>query len=95
MTPHHVVPIRIYLLVFAALMVGTLATVAAARVDLGGLNIVVALTIAVFKATLVALYFMHLRYTSHLNWAFAAAAILWLVILIGLTMSDVLTRTWV
>ena len=95
MTSNHVVPIKIYLLVFAALMIGTAATVGVASIDLGGLNIVVALSIAVIKATLVALFFMHLRYSNHLNWVFAGAAILWLVILIGLTMSDFLTRTWV
>ena len=58
MTHNHVVPLKVYYAVFAALMVGTLATVWVARVDLGPLNIVVAMSIAVAKATLVVLYFI-------------------------------------
>jgi len=92
MTNEHVVPLRIYFLVFAALMVGTALTVMAARVDLGPLNIVVALAIAGVKAALVVLYFMHMRYSHRLNWIFAGAAVLWLVLLVGVTMADVLAR---
>ena len=92
MTNGHIVPLRIYFLVFAALMVGTALTVMAARVDLGPLNIVVALVIAGVKAALVVLYFMHMRYSHRLNWIFAGAAVLWLVLLVGVTMADVLAR---
>jgi len=92
MTNGHIVPLRIYFLVFAALMVGTALTVMAARVDLGPLNIVVALAIAGVKAALVVLYFMHMRYSHRLNWIFAGAAMLWLVLLVGVTMADVLAR---
>ena len=92
MTNGHVVPLRIYFLVFTALMVGTALTVMAARVDLGPMNIVVALAIAGVKATLVVLYFMHMRYSHRLNWIFAGAAVLWLVLLVGVTMADVLAR---
>jgi cytochrome c oxidase subunit 4 len=92
MTHDHVVSLKVYFLVFAALMVGTIVTVAAARIDLGNLNVVVALTIAVVKAMLVVLYFMHLRYTHRLNWVFAGAAVFWLVLLIGVTMADYLAR---
>src|SRR4051794_11138170 len=56
---HHIVPVPVYLWVFAALMVLLIVTVAAARVDMGSMNIVVAMTIAVVKAALVVLYFMH------------------------------------
>jgi cytochrome c oxidase subunit 4 len=94
MTGQHIVSPKLYLAVFAALMVGTALTVGAARVDLGALNIVVAMTIAVFKATLVVLYFMHLRWSGRLIWIFAGASILWLFLLIGLVMADVLTRPW-
>jgi cytochrome c oxidase subunit 4 len=52
------------------------------------------MTIAVFKATLVVLYFMHLRWSGRLIWIFAGASILWLFLLIGLVMADVLTRPW-
>ena len=92
MTNGHIVPLRIYFLVFAALMVGTALTVMAARVDLGPMNIVVALAIAGVKAALVVLYFMHMRYSHRLNWIFAGAAVLWLFLLVGVTMADVLAR---
>ncbi len=92
MTNGHIVPLRIYFSVFAALMVGTALTVMAARVDLGPMNIVVALAIAGVKAALVVLYFMHMRYSHRLNWIFAGAAVLWLFLLVGVTMADVLAR---
>lgn len=92
MTNGHIVPLRIYFLVFAALMVGTALTVMVARVDLGPLNIVVALAIAGVKAAVVVLYFMHMRYSHRLNWIFAGAAVLWLFLLVGVTMADVLAR---
>ena len=91
-TSEHIVSPRLYLAVFLALILGTAATVWVARFDLGQLNIVAAMAIAVTKATLVVLYFMHLRYGHKLTWVFAAAGVIWLVILIGLTMADILTR---
>jgi cytochrome c oxidase subunit 4 len=54
----------------------------------------VALTIAVSKASLVALYFMHVRWSSRLTWVFVGAGVFWLLILIALTLSDVFTRQW-
>ena len=94
-TTHPSVPLRVYFLVFGALLVGTALTVAMAYVDLGPFNTVVALTIACIKALLVLLYFMHLRYTSKLNWAFAATGFVWLTLIIGLTMSDIVSRNWI
>ncbi len=89
--PH--VSIRTYALVFLALLVLTGLTTAIAYLDLGGsLNRMVALAIAVGKALLVILYFMHVRYSDRLTWVFAAAGFFWLLILIGGTMDDVLTR---
>ena len=90
----HVISPRTYYGVFAALVTLTLVTTGAAFIDLGILNPVVALTIAVGKASLVVLYFMHVRYSSRLTWVFIGAGILWLTILIALTLSDVLTRAW-
>jgi cytochrome c oxidase subunit 4 len=88
-----VVAIRIYLLVFFTLLVLTAVTTAIAFVDLGGgINNAAAITIAVCKALLVILYFMHVRYSDKLTWVFAAAGFFWLLILIGGTMDDVLTR---
>jgi len=90
----HVVPSRLYYMIFAALMVLTAVTVGVAFVDLGFLNIVVALGIAVFKATLVVLYFMHVRYSTRLTWIVVIAGFFWLGILVVLGMSDYLSRGW-
>jgi cytochrome c oxidase subunit 4 len=90
----HIVSVKGYVAVFAALMVLTVVTVLASRVDLGLLNTVVALAIAVFKATLVILYFMHVRYSTRLTQVTVVAGFLWLIIMIGLTFSDYLTRKW-
>jgi cytochrome c oxidase subunit 4 len=82
--------------IFGALMVGTLLTVVAAKNDLDfifpGANTVVALTIAVIKATLVVLYFMHVRYSTRLIWVIVVAGFFWLGIMFVFTLSDYLTR---
>jgi len=76
-------------------MLGTGLTVTAAFYDFPGpLNAIVALTIAVVKATLVILYFMHVRYSSRLIWLIISAALFWLAILFALTISDYWTRSW-
>ena len=91
----HIVSRKIYFIIFGALMVGTALTIWVANFDLGRWNAVVALTIAVIKATLVVLYFMHVRYSSKLTWVFVVAGLMWLIILFALTLSDYMTRTWV
>lgn len=88
----HIVSTKLYFGVFAALMVLTALTVAASRIDLGGLNVFVALVIAITKAVLVVLFFMHVRYSSRLTQLFVSAGFFWLVILLTLTLSDYLTR---
>ena len=90
----HVTPLPVYFGIFGLLMVLTAITVAVAWVDLGTLNILVALAVAVVKATFVVLYFMHLKYSSKLTWIVVAAGLFWILILFGLTMSDYLTRGW-
>jgi cytochrome c oxidase subunit 4 len=90
----HIVPKRVYYTIFAILILCTLLTVLVASVDLGALNIVAALTIAVFKASLVVLYFMHVKYSTRLTWAVVVGSVFWLGILLVLTMSDYLTRGW-
>jgi cytochrome c oxidase subunit 4 len=90
----HIVPTRVYYTIFAILMVCTLLTVLIASVDLGALNTVAALTIAVFKAALVVLYFMHVKYSTRLTWAVVVGGVFWLGILLVLTMSDYMTRGW-
>lgn len=91
----HVTPLGVYLSIFAALMVLTVVTVAVAYVDLGQLNIFIALGIAGFKATLVVLYFMHVAHASRLTQLFAVTGIFFLAIMIGLTMIDYGSRMWV
>jgi cytochrome c oxidase subunit IV len=91
----HIVYPRVYVTIFLALMLGTGLTVVAAFRDFPGpLNAVVALTIAVVKATLVVLYFMHVRYSSRLVWLVVTAALFWLAIMFALTLSDYSTRDW-
>jgi cytochrome c oxidase subunit IV len=92
MSAGHVAPKSMYYMVFLALIVGTGLTVAAASVDLGALNNVAMLTIAVVKATLVILFFMHVRWSSRLTWVVAMSGFFWLLILFGMGMSDYLTR---
>jgi cytochrome c oxidase subunit 4 len=88
----HVVPPRTYLGIFAALLVLTAITIWVAFQDLGIMNNVVAMGIAALKATLVVLYFMHVRYSTRLTQIMVASSLVWLVILIAFTLSDVYTR---
>ncbi|MFN2515487.1 MAG: cytochrome C oxidase subunit IV family protein [Pyrinomonadaceae bacterium] len=91
----HIVSLKIYVAIFLALMAGTALTVWAGLQDFPGhLNVIIALTIAVIKATLVVLYFMHVRYSSRLVWVVFASALFWLGILFALTFSDYWTRSW-
>ena len=90
----HIVPRRTYYVIFLVLMICTAITVAVAYFDLGPLNTIVALTIAVFKATLVVLFFMHVKYSTRLTWAVVVGSVFWLGILLALTLGDYLTRGW-
>ena len=84
----HVPSRKIYFAVFAALLALTFATVLVAKIDLGVMNDVVALGIAVTKALLVLLFFMHVRYSTRLTALTAIGGFLWLAILIGITLTD-------
>jgi cytochrome c oxidase subunit 4 len=87
------ISIRGYLAVFIALLALTALTTGVAFINLGGVgNVAVALAIAITKAVLVALYFMHLRYSTRLTVVFAGAGIFWLGILVALTLSDYISR---
>jgi cytochrome c oxidase subunit 4 len=90
----HISPKSTYFTIFGALMVCTILTVVAAFVNLGNLNFPVALTIAVFKATLVVLFFMHVKYSTRLTWVVVIGSVFWLGILLTLTFADYLTRVW-
>jgi cytochrome c oxidase subunit 4 len=89
-----IVPLRIYLLVFASLIGLTLLTTGVAFIDLGPFNTVVALAIAFAKMSLVVLFFMHLRHSSGLVKVVLLAGFFWLALLIALTTSDYHTRSW-
>ena len=90
----HILPKRVYYTIFAILLFCTYLTVQIAFIDLGAWNTVAALTIAVFKAALVVLFFMHVKYSTKLTWAVVLGGIFWLGILLALTMTDYLTRGW-
>ena len=91
----HIVSRKVYFGVFGALIVLTVVTVVVAEWDLPGrLNVIVALAVAVTKAVLVVLYFMHIKYSSRLTQVVVVTGIVWLVILIALTMADYRTRGW-
>src|SRR5436190_6015325 len=88
------VPVRTYGIVCAVLLILTALTVGLARVDLRGLNGIVALVIAAVKAALIAWFFMHLRSSWPMTRVVGVAALLWLGILIVGTMDDIVTRGW-
>jgi cytochrome c oxidase subunit IV len=90
---HHVIPLKIYFAIFGALMLFTLLTVYTAFVDLGGIyNTVVALAIAVTKASLVILFFMHIKYSPRLFGVVVVGSFFWFGIMIVLIMGDYITR---
>jgi cytochrome c oxidase subunit 4 len=93
MVDHHAAR-RTYYVIFAILLFCTYLTWQVAYFDLGPFNTVAALGIAVFKATLVVLFFMHVKDSSRLTWTVALGSIFWFGILITLTMTDYLTRVW-
>jgi len=90
----HVVPVKVYLGVFLALCVLTAVTVAVTGYDFGPFNLIVALGVAITKATLVVLYFMHARYSPKLTGVVVAASLAFFVILVFLTLTDYVSRSW-
>ena len=95
MNSEPIISVRTYVVIWVSLLILTLTTTGVAFIDLGGeWNTLTAIAIAVVKTDVVVLYFMHLRYSSRLTWVFAGAGFFWLLILITLTLSDVLTRQW-
>jgi len=89
--PHglaHVMPLRLLAAVWGALLVFTVITVAVTKIDFGGMNLWIAMGIATVKATLVALYFMHLRYDRPVNAVVLISALLFVTLFVGLAMTD-------
>ena len=92
--PEHIVPINVYAKMLVALLILTATTCAVSYIDWGKMNSVVAVVIAFAKASLVVLFFMHLRYSRHIITIVLVGAMYWLGILIALTVGDYLTRGW-
>jgi cytochrome c oxidase subunit IV len=90
----HISPKATYYTIFGALMMLTAITVTVAFINLGPLNFPVALGIAILKATLVILFFMHVKYSSQMTKLICGGAFFFLIILFGLTLSDYLSRGW-
>jgi cytochrome c oxidase subunit 4 len=91
----HVSPVSLYITIFLALMVLTGVTVAAAFVNMGSLNFPVAMVIAVFKASLVVWYFMHVKYQSHLTKLTVATGLFFLAILLGMMLIDYTSKDFI
>ena len=89
---HHIAPKGLYYVIFGALIVLTLLTVGVTYVDLGEANLLVAMGIAVFKASLVVLYFMHLRWSPRLVHVTVGTGLLFFGILVAFTLGDYFTR---
>ena len=90
----HVIPIAVYVGIWATLMFLTALTTGVSFIELGDWNIVLALVIATIKGTLVVLFFMHLFYSSKLTKVTVIAALFFLFLLLSLSMTDYLTRSW-
>jgi|HubBroStandDraft_6_1064221.scaffolds.fasta_scaffold1409822_2 cytochrome c oxidase subunit 4 len=90
----HIVPLKVYVGVFLALLIGTALTTGVAYIDLGRWNTVAALAIAVVKMLFVVLFFMHVKYNPGLTRIIIVGAFFWLGIMICFSMADELTRSW-
>jgi cytochrome c oxidase subunit 4 len=90
----HISPIGLYVTIFLSLMVLTAATVGAAYIDLGQFNFLVAMIIAVFKASLVVWFFMHVKYQSSLTKLTLATGIFFLAILLGMMLIDYTSKSF-
>ena len=90
----HIITKKQYSYVFGALLLLTFVTTTVGMMDLGRLNVVVALVIAVIKATLVVLFFMHIYWSTKLTKVVVVSGIAWLLLLLWLTLTDVLSRGW-
>jgi cytochrome c oxidase subunit IV len=91
---HHIVSPMVYLIIFGALLVCTALTIGASYLEMGPWNPVVAIAIACFKATLVVLFFMHVKYGSKLMKLTVGAGLFTFLILVGMSLSDYFTRAW-
>jgi cytochrome c oxidase subunit IV len=91
---HSIVPVRVYIAVWAALTALTITTVAVSKLELGEYNFVAAMTIAVIKGSLVVWFFMNVRQSTSLTKLFVGAGFFWMAILIVFVLSDYFSRGW-
>jgi cytochrome c oxidase subunit 4 len=91
---HHIVSPVVYVIILFSLLVGTALTVWASYVDLGIWNPILAIAIACTKATLVVLFFMHVKYSSKLTMLTVGAGIFMFLTLISMTLADYISRAW-
>jgi cytochrome c oxidase subunit 4 len=91
---HTIVSPKVYVVILFCLLVGTATTVWASYIDLGIWNPIIALAIACTKATLVVLFFMHVKYSSKLTMLTVAAGIFMFLTLVGMTLADYISRAW-
>lgn len=89
---HHIVPFRVFLSVLILLLVLTVITVAAARVDFGAANAYIAMLIASIKAGFVLLFFMHLKYDDRAYPVIFFTGIFFLMLMYGISELDIVTR---
>jgi cytochrome c oxidase subunit 4 len=91
---HPVTPVRTYVLIWLTLTILTFVTFYVSTINLGALNIVVALGIAFTKMMLVIWFFMHVRTDNPLTKLFVFAGFFWMAILLALTLGDYFSRAW-
>jgi cytochrome c oxidase subunit 4 len=91
---HHIVSPLQYCYVFGALILGTIITVIAADINLGVFNPIVALGIASTKAVIVILFFMHVKYQSHLIKVTVGAGFFTFIVLVTMSLVDYMSRAW-
>jgi cytochrome c oxidase subunit 4 len=91
---HHIVGPKVYVAILFALLAGTGLTVWASFIDLGFWNPVIALAIATSKATLVVLFFMHVKYSTRLTKLTVGAGIFTFLTLVSMTLADYISRAW-
>lgn len=92
---HVVLPIRTNIIIYFALLLLLVLTVAIAYVDLGPAGLPIAMSIATVKAVLIMMYFMHVKFSKPLVWIFATAAFFWLAILLVFSLNDYISRGWI
>jgi cytochrome c oxidase subunit 4 len=93
---HHVIEVWTYVKIYFALMALLAVTVGAYYMDMGShqINLVVAMTIAMVKAVLIVLFFMHVYYSAPLTWVTAVGSLLWVGLLLMFLLADYLSRGW-